>query len=104
MERKSTKAKRRRAKAKKREFLIVAVIAVIIVIALFVFTLSLRKTVSDNNEKIARIESQIAEESERANDLKQQEDFMKTDEFIEKIARERLGLVSPNEILIKPEN
>ena len=29
---------------------------------------------------------------------------MKTDEYIEKVARDKLGLIYPDEILIKPEN
>ena len=32
------------------------------------------------------------------------EEYMKTDEYIEKVARDKLGLIYPDEILIKPEN
>ena len=57
MERSSSRVNKRKAKARKRELVIVGIIAVVIVIALSVFALTLRKTVSTNEEKIARIES-----------------------------------------------
>lgn len=46
---------------------------------------------------------QVEEEKERAKDLEEQRIYVQTKEYIEKVAKEKLGLVNPDEILLKPE-
>ena len=45
----------------------------------------------------------IEDEKERGENLSKYEEFTKTLEFIEKLAREKLGLVFGNEIIFKEE-
>jgi cell division protein DivIC len=45
---------------------------------------------------------QIEEAKQEQKELEKKEKYMQTDEYIEEIARERLGLANPNEILFKP--
>ena len=47
------------------------------------------------------LEAQVAKEEERA---KQLEEYLQTKQYIEKVAKEKLGLVNRNEILLKPSN
>lgn len=50
------------------------------------------------------LESRIAEENEKKEDYNHQMEYYSTDEYIEKIAREQLGLVKPDEIVFKINN
>ena len=54
------------------------------------------------DESARIIQEQIDEEKERAAELEEEKEYRKTREFIEKIARERLGLFYPDETVLKP--
>lgn len=45
---------------------------------------------------------QLEEESKRAEELEEQRIYVQTKEYIEKVAKEKLGLVNPDEILLIP--
>lgn len=53
--------------------------------------------------RIEKLQSEIAEQEERAAEIKRQEAYVQTRKYIEETARERLGLVYEDEILLKPE-
>jgi len=50
-----------------------------------------------NRAEIARLESEKEYELERQEEIKEMADMVETDEYIEKIAREKLGLIKKNE-------
>lgn len=50
------------------------------------------------------LEEQIEEEKEKKEEYNNQMEYYSTDEYIEKIAREQLGLVMPDEIVFKVDN
>lgn len=52
------------------------------------------------NQKIVK---ELESESERAKKLEEQKKYVQTDSYIIEMAREKLGLVFPNEIAIKAE-
>lgn len=49
-------------------------------------------------EKLTR---QIEEQKERTEELDQKKVYVKTKQYIEEVAREKLGLVDPDEIILK---
>lgn len=51
-----------------------------------------------------RLEAEIAEENKKKQEYTNQMEYYTTDEYIEKIAREQLGLVMPDEIVFKINN
>lgn len=51
------------------------------------------------NEEIADLKSQIENTDKSINKLKQDKKNINEDEYIEKIARERLHMVKPNELI-----
>jgi len=53
-------------------------------------------------ERIEDLEEQIAAEDDRLKQLKKQENRVTTDEDIEAIARQELGLIKRDEIVIRP--
>ncbi len=44
-----------------------------------------------------------AEEESRAAELEERRIFVQTKQYIEQVAKEKLGLVNPDEIVLKPE-
>ena len=48
------------------------------------------------------LEEQLEKEKKRAEELEEERIYVQTKEYIEKVAKEKLGLVYPDEILLKP--
>lgn len=56
------------------------------------------------NMQISNINEQITEQQAINDALNKEMDFKDTPEFVERIAREKLGMVKPNEIVFVDEN
>lgn len=82
---------------------ITAVVAVLLV-SLTIQSHSLTVKNAAYEEQEARLTKQIEEENRRTEEISGLQEYMQTDAYVEKIARDKLGLVYPDEILIKPEN
>lgn len=54
-------------------------------------------------EEISRLTQQITEEEGRTEKIKAYKDYTNTDSYVEKTAREKFGLVYPDEIIFRPE-
>lgn len=52
--------------------------------------------------KEENLNDQLEQERRRALELEEQRIYVQTKEYIEKVAKEKLGLVNPDEILLKP--
>lgn len=50
----------------------------------------------------AELQEQIRVQEERAKEIDEFEEYVKTDDYIKEMAEERLNLVDPNEIIFKP--
>ena len=78
-------------------------IYLILIVLLLIYSLfSGAKALADRNEKLRQItenESVINELNTSISDLEEQIANSKSDEFIEKVAREDLGMVKPREII-----
>ncbi len=82
---------------------IVAVIIIIGVVAYMMMT-NTRKLRTAEHEYTAKeelLERAIEEENARTEVLKEQKKYVKTDQYIEEVARDKLGLINPNEVLFK---
>jgi cell division protein FtsL len=51
------------------------------------------------NQDFARLEQKIEEEEQRNSHLKREKEMLNSDEYIEKVAREKLGMVKEGERL-----
>jgi cell division protein FtsL len=54
-------------------------------------------TINSNNNEIKTINEQIEAENKKAKEIKEKEKQYATDEYVEQIARDELGLVKPDE-------
>lgn len=61
--------------------------------------ISVQPIIAANNERAAKIAEDIAKENQRIEELDKAIQNAGTDEYIEKIAREKLGMIKANEIV-----
>ena len=67
-----------------------------IIYFIFVF-FEQQKVLYAKNIEMNNIQAKIKEEMELNEELKKQKEMLATDEYIEKVAREKLGMVKPGE-------
>ena len=67
-------------------------------------TFSLYKESRELSKKQEALAARMESEEKRKEDLEELEKYMKTKKYMEEVAKSKLGLVYPNEILIQPEN
>lgn len=65
---------------------------------------SLKRESKELSKKQDVLENQIKDEEQRTKDLEDLEKYMQTKKYMEDVAKSKLGLVYPDEILIEPEN
>lgn len=82
--------------------LIAAIVAVLLVGLLTQSQELRRKNISYEKQK-EELEQQIKDEEVRAGEIEKLEDYVDSTEYIEKMAREKLGLVYPDEIVFRAE-
>lgn len=87
-----------------KRFIMLLLILCLVVLLGFSYKVFNEKNVelSKKVEKIAELEEQINAEEEKIKQLKKQENRVTTDEDIEAIARQELGLIKRDEIVIRP--
>lgn len=77
----------------------VAVCLLLVVIS--VMSINLRRKIETNNAVIASLEEEIAAEEDRTAEIEKLKEYMSSDEYVEKIAHEKIGLVYDNETVFK---
>lgn len=83
-------------------FSITAVI-VVLAVTLSVASISLHRKNNEYKAQEAELEAQLEAEALRAEEIEELEEYVGTDEYVEDVAKEKLGLVYPNEILFEAE-
>lgn len=83
------------------------VISGAVLLLLFILVLTNAAGLSDKKReldtKISEIEHAIQNQNEKTLKLEEQREYMKTREFTEEAARDKLGLVYPGEIVLRAE-
>lgn len=83
-----------------------SVLAVCAVIALLFVVVSVNSVTLKAKERVYQaqeleLEEQIKEEKARAKEIEDLDEYVGTDEYVEDVAKEKLGLVHENEIIFK---
>lgn len=99
-----TGVKRKRVERTGNKMAIIAVTSVVLIFALVLGTriISLKAKERQYIEKEQAILARVAEEEERAKTLEEYRVYVQTKQYVEQVAKDRLGLVNPDEILLKP--
>ena len=80
---------------------------IITLLVLILFTIisyrriGLADEIKKDQTQLARLDDQIQEQKDRADDIENMSKYSKTKEYIEDIARKKLGLVYKDEIIFK---
>ncbi len=82
----------------------ITVISVVLIFALVLGTriIALKAKERQYIEKEQAILARVAEEEERARTLEEYRVYVQTKQYVEQVAKDKLGLVNPDEILLKP--
>ena len=94
-EKNSGRKKKVRKKSRTTESSITVVLCCLVAV-LTVKGISLQQKVNANASRLSSLDSQIEEEKQRTDDITALKEYMQTDEYIEKMASEKLGLIKSN--------
>jgi len=101
------KAKKKRATRAKRQnrmaMLGITFVVSVLFIGMMVQGMKLQEQLDGYNTRLEKLDEQLEEERQRTQEIDDLKDYMKTDEYAEQVAREKLGLVKGNEIIFKTE-
>lgn len=84
-----------------------ALVGITIVVASLAVTVNIKSTALKAQEKQlieqeTSLQKQLDDENARTSQLQQESVYVQTKEYIEKIAKEKLGLVNKDEVILKP--
>ena len=84
-----------------------AIVGITVVVASLAVVVNLKSTSMRKKEleyqiREEALEKQKTEEENRARELEEYRAYVQTKQYIEEIAKQKLGLVNPDEILLKP--
>ena len=83
--------------------LTITVVVLLFLGGLYISSQRLEQRLQMYDIKKENLDQRIADEKERTVEIDNLKDYMKTDESAEEVARERLGLVKPDEIVFQEE-
>lgn len=89
----------RKKSTKKRNLKLTTLILIAVVLFLIIKGIMLQPQITENYDKISELESQIDYEKQRADEVDALKENVDSDEYIEKIAREKLGMIRKDEIM-----
>lgn len=96
--------KKRAVRPHMRSVQIICVGLAVLTLVFGVSSISIYSKNQDYKQQEAELEAQIKKEEERSKEIKEYQDYVKTDDYIKEVAEDKLGLVDPNEILFKQTN
>ncbi len=79
----------------------ITLIVCMMLVLLYVEGRSVQQRISANTQKQQELAEQIDDEKARTKEIEAMQDYIQSDEYTEKIAKEKIGLVKENEIIFK---
>lgn len=97
-----SKSVRRDKWANRMAILGITVVVACLAVAVNTKGAGLKQTDLDYQVKEEKLQALVKAEEERAEQLQEYKIYVQTKQFAEEVAKEKLGLVKPDEILLKP--
>lgn len=101
--RKKRTMRTRRVLQHKLSILLISSVVLILGATLSVASISSRAKNQNLKSQETELEEQLEAERKRAEEIDELEDYVGTDGYVEDVAKDKLGLVYPNEILFEAE-
>ncbi len=83
--------------------LLIAVIVALLLISMYIMSAGVKSKINAYAAANEELQTEILEELERAEEIENLPEYIQSDEYIERTAREKFGLVYPDEIIFKSE-
>ncbi len=83
--------------------LAIGFVAIVLLVGLFMQSQTLSNRLAVYDARAASLEEAIEDEKARTEEIDDLKEYMQTDEYMEEVARDKLGLVKDNEIVFKEE-
>ena len=77
---------------------------ILLTVVVLIRSITLYQKLNQYESKIASLQTQIESEEARSEEISEFEKYTTTRQYIEEVAKEKLGLVYPGEIIFKDEN
>ena len=100
-QRRPKRRQKKRMQRHKRSVLAVSAVVLLLFVVISANSVSLKAKEEHYRTQEMELEEQIEEEKARSAEIDQLQDYVGTDEYIEEVAKDKLGLVNPNEIIFK---
>ena len=100
----STKRNRKKKGNRNRSVLPILFVVAALLTVLTVYTRSLQKADAVYAARVDALQNEVDTEKQRQEELEEKSVYVQTKDYIEQIAREKLGLINPDETIIRPEN
>lgn len=95
----------RRKKQNRMSMILITIVVIVLTIIVGYRVYNMKIELNENKEKIESLNKEYAEEEKRKEEIAEYQEYTQTDEFVEDVAREKLGLVYDDEIVfIKEED
>jgi cell division protein DivIC len=94
---------RKKYKTVEKRTKLIGFFVVIFVLAMSFSYVRLHRKSQKLQKEQEKVEAQIQKEKERKKELKEKKEYIKTREFIEKMATEKFGLLYPGEYIMKAD-
>lgn len=95
--------KKRRRRSNRGAILGISGIVAVLLIGMTVQSQEISAKNAAYADQKAELENQIEEEKARTEEIAELEAYMQSQEYVEKVAKDKLGLVYEDEIIFKPE-
>lgn len=93
----------RAIRSRRKNLTLVAFVVAALCSVISVKKIELNQRIASYEKKLARLEAEKAEEEQRKEEMEEYKAYVQTKKFIEQEARDKLGLVYPDEIIFEPE-
>lgn len=106
MKKEKSRNSRRSAKARQNKMTMIGITFVVCVLmaTLLVQGKKLNTKLSANEQRISELGQQIEDANRQPEEIDKIKEYMQSDEYTEKTAKDKLGLVKDNEIIFKEKN
>lgn len=94
-------SKTQKRRSRKTGFASVGIIVVIFLAIMGIQIFRLNQKLAEKEEQLQLLQEQYEEETQRTSELEELEAYMQSDEYIEEMAKSKLGLVYDDEIIFK---
>lgn len=91
----------RRSRQNRLSMILAVLVVAILFVAVYINGSSMRKELEENQDRIVRLKQEIEEEELRSKSIEEYRAYTETDQFIEQVAREKLGLLYEGETIFR---